>query len=90
MLPEADMLRDVELLEQYHECACDSLVRDLCCHVRALLCEVERLRPFEQAMRSLAAQFVHPTTTAEDMVRQILGAGDQEGDDRSPGKDWPP
>lgn len=40
---------------------------------RALCDEIERLRPYQQAIQSLADQIVCPKTTAEEMVRQILG-----------------
>ena len=52
---------------------------DLACHVRALLvrvrdleAEMARLRRYEQAMQSMAEQFISPKTTAEEMVADIL------------------
>lgn len=41
--------------------------------VLALLAEIERLRLFERAMQSMAAQFVHPKVTAEQMAKEQLG-----------------
>jgi len=41
-------------------------------HAAKLEREVERLSVFEKAMRSMAAQFVHPRTTAEQMAEKIL------------------
>lgn len=36
--------------------------------------EIMRLKKFEQAMQRMAAQYVHPKTTAEEMVESILKA----------------
>jgi hypothetical protein len=46
---------------------------DVCCHIKALACEVERLQRYERAIKSMADQFVCPKTTAEEMVKSILG-----------------
>ena len=40
---------------------------------RALCDEIERLRLYERAMQSMAAQFVHPKMTAEEMAHMQLG-----------------
>ena len=40
--------------------------------VERLKGEVERLTLYERAVASLAKQFVHPKTTAEEMARDIL------------------
>lgn len=42
--------------------------------IQRLQREVARLKPFEQAMQRMAAQYVHPKTTAEEMVESILQA----------------
>lgn len=69
------MVRDAQIVQRVLAktgSPCTSPVADVCLHVQALASEVDRLKPFEQAMRSMAAQFVHPKTTAEDMCEQIL------------------
>jgi hypothetical protein len=40
--------------------------------IRWLVGEVERLRKFERAMESLAAQIICPKQTATEMAEQIL------------------
>lgn len=50
----------------------DMLGADVCCHVKALAAEYERLRLFEQAMQSMAAQILCPKTSAEELARRQL------------------
>jgi hypothetical protein len=76
---EARMLRDADLLAGF----CSLPSQDVACHVRALLdrvhqlqMEVDRLTPFYDAIASMAAQFVCPKTTPEQLMAQIL-KGDQ-------------
>ena len=51
----------------------DTLTADVICHVKALGCEIERLRLYERAMQSMAAQYVHPKMTAEELAKMQLG-----------------
>lgn len=62
-------------------CVCDGenrhanaqLIGNLADKVSALESEVERLKLYEQAWQSLAAQIVCPKTTAEEMAKRQLG-----------------
>jgi hypothetical protein len=72
---EKQMLQDAGWQELSHH----SFARDTACHIKALLARVRELEsklPWllrcEEAMRSMAAQFLCPKTTAEEMVEDIL------------------
>lgn len=49
-----------------------SLIPALRNHLPDLLRELAELRRYKQAMEQMAAQFVHPRTTAAEMCEQIL------------------
>jgi len=74
-LPLAEMLNDVSLWETSRstEKSYAEIGDDLACHVRALIVEVGRLQLYERAMQSMAAQFICPKKTAEELARQQLG-----------------
>lgn len=45
---------------------------DCACHIKALAQEVEDLQAYYKAIASMAAQFIHPKMTAEQLKDDIL------------------
>jgi len=76
-LPIDEMLKDADALARQFSDGTnpirDTLTCDVICHVKALAAEYERLQLYERAMKSMAAQFVCPRFTAEELAKRQLG-----------------
>ena len=81
-LPITQMVRDADALAGMTGTVVgeirDSLQRDVACHVKALASEYERLKLYEQAMESVASQFICPKTDAKTLALMQLGLDARE------------
>ncbi len=76
---ERCMIDDADLILSEYPDLETSAIHDAALHVKSLLARVRELENerawllrCEAAIKSMAAQFIHPKTTPEEMVDQIL------------------